>query len=96
MPACLQSIDHQPGRRLLARKLKRQPSTGQVRQRQAQGGPGSFLSQIRDVLAVDIVLAHRQRLEALREALRAFAKRRHDIERQVERRFAFAIETSAR
>lgn len=95
MATCLQAIDDKPGRRLFPRDLKAQPAASEVSEIHALRTSGRIGSQVDDFLAVDFVLAHCERLQPIGEALRAFAKRRHYVERQVERRLALTVEATA-
>ncbi len=92
---CPQPVDDQPGRCVLPGKLEAKPSTPELVTADAMSSPGRVVAQVGHAFAVHIILTHRERLQALGEALGAFAERRHHIERQVERRFALAIEAAA-
>lgn len=86
-----QAIHDHPRRHVLPTAQKGHPAASHVTQFHAERLPPRFVAQIGNRFAIDIIFAHRERVQPLTEALRAFTERRHDIEREIERCFPFAV-----
>lgn len=95
IPVRSKPVSDQPGRRFVPLALAGEPTAGKLIQSDLVVFSTCFLAQVRKVVAVDVVFANRQRLQAVTEALGAFCDSGRNGEREVKRGLSLAIEASA-
>ena len=95
IPVRSKPVSDQPRGRFVPLALAVEPTAGKLIQSDLVVFSTCFLAQVRNVVAVDIVFANRQRLQAMTEALCAFCNGGRDGERKIKGGLSLAVEASA-